>query len=101
MTNAQMLLVGINTPSAPGTQKMELYAPTGDALYVHSLNVGAWVGYETNFTFGSFGTLQGAGIWVSNPSAGYTSLFSQSTLAATVAANVNFSSVWMANYNSG
>lgn len=99
MTNGQRLLVGTPTLGAPGTQKMEINAATGDALFAHSPNVGGWLGYETNFTVGTAGTLQGSGIWASNPAAGYTSSFAQSSGSATVAANINFSSVWIASYN--
>jgi hypothetical protein len=64
------------------------------------MNIFKILGYETNFTFGvTPQTINGAGVYASNPSAGYTSLFSQSTGAATVAANINYSNVWIANYN--
>lgn len=99
MTNAQRLLVGVTTLTAPATQKMEINAVTGDALFAHSPNVGGWLGYETNFVVGTAGTIQGSGVWAANPSAGYTSSYSQSSGAATVAANINFSSVWIASYN--
>ncbi|MBL0016801.1 MAG: hypothetical protein IPP17_10185 [Bacteroidetes bacterium] len=99
MTNAQKLLVGATTPTAPATQKMEVNAVTGDALWAHSPNVGGWLGYETNFTVGTAGAIQGSGVWAANPTAGYTSSYAQSSGAATVAANINFSSVWMASYN--
>jgi hypothetical protein len=101
MTTAQRVLVGATTPSAPGTQRMEVNAPGAgtDALYAHSPNVGGWLGYETNFTVGSAGAIQGSGVWAANPTAGYTSSYAQSSGAATVAANINFSSVWIASYN--
>ncbi len=99
MTNGQKLLVGVTIPTAPNTQKMEINAATGDALYAHSPNVGGWLGYETNFTVGTAGAIQGSGVWAANPSAGYTSSYAQSSGAATVAANINFSSVWIASYN--
>ncbi|MFN0200172.1 MAG: hypothetical protein ACKVTZ_01555, partial [Bacteroidia bacterium] len=98
-TNAQKLLIGLTTPSAPSTQKVEILAGTGDALYAHSPNVGGWLGYETNFTVGTAGSIQGAGVWAANPAAGYTSFYAQSSGSATVAANINFSNVWMASYN--
>jgi hypothetical protein len=99
MTNGQRLLVGTATLNAPSTQRVEVYAATGDGLWAHSPNVGGWLGYETNFTVGTAGAIQGAGVWAANPSAGYTSSYAQSSGAATVAANINFSSVWIASYN--
>lgn len=99
MTNAQKLLVGVTTPTAPGTQKMEVYAATGDAIWGRTPNVGGYLGYETNFTVGSAGAINGSGLWAANPTAGYTSSYAQSSGAATVAANINFSSVWIASYN--
>jgi hypothetical protein len=99
MTNGQKVLVGVTAPTAPGTQKMEISAAAGDALFAHSPNVGGWLGYETNFTVGTAGTIQGSGVWAANPTAGYTSSYAQSSGAATVAANINFSSVWIASYN--
>lgn len=90
--------VGIGT-AAPAT-RLDVFSGTLDAIYGHSSNVGAYVGYETNFSFGNpVQTIIGAGIFATNPSAGYTSVYAQSTGAATVAANVNYSSVWMAQYN--
>jgi hypothetical protein len=99
MTSGQKLLVGVTVATAPTTQKMEVNAATGDALFAHSPNVGGWLGYETNFTVGTAGTIQGSGVWAANPSAGYTSSYAQSSGAATVAANINFSSVWISSYN--
>lgn len=99
MTNAQKLLIGVTTPTAPGTQKLEVSAASGDAIYGHSSNIGGWVGYETNFTAGTAGVVQGAGVYATNALAGYTSSYAASSGAATVAANINFSSVWLASYN--
>lgn len=99
ITNAQKLLIGVTTPTAPSTQKLEVSSGTGDAIYGHSNNVGGWVGYETNFTVGTAGAISGAGLWASNALAGYTSSYAQSSGAATVAANINFSSAWIASYN--
>jgi hypothetical protein len=89
--------VGINCiPS----YKLEVSSATGDAIFGHSNNVGGILGYETNFSFGSpMQTLNGTGVYANNPAAGYTSIFAQSTGAATVAANINYSNVWMAAYN--
>jgi hypothetical protein len=89
--------VGINI--APSAYKLDVSSVAGDAIFGHSTNVGGVLGYETNFTAGTGGTIQGAGVYASNPTAGYTSLYSQSTGAATVAANINFSNVWIASYN--
>ncbi len=71
-----------------------------DAIYGHSTNVGGWLGRETNITFGvPLQNILGAGLYANNPTAGYTSAYAQSTGAATVAANINFSDVWIAQYN--
>ncbi|MBK7433441.1 MAG: hypothetical protein IPI66_05685 [Chitinophagaceae bacterium] len=99
MTNAQKLLIGVTTPTAPGTQKMEVYNASGDALYGRSPNIGGWLGYETNFVVGTAGAVQGSGVYATNALAGYTSSYAASSGAATVAANINFSSVWLASYN--
>ncbi len=89
--------VGINTASP--SVYLDVFSGTKDAIYAHSSNVGAYLGYETNFTAGSGGTIQGAGVWASNPAAGYTSSYAQSTGSADYAANINFSNVWIASYN--
>lgn len=90
--------VGINI--APSTYKLDVDGAAGDAVSGHSTNVGGILGRETDFTFGvAPQVVNGAGVYASNPAAGYTSSFSQSTGAATVAANINYSNVWMANYN--
>lgn len=88
--------VGINCiPS----YKLEVSSVTGDAIFGHSNNVGGVLGYETNFSFGvTPQTINGTGVFANNPAAGYTSIFAQSTGAATVAANISYSNVWMANY---
>jgi hypothetical protein len=84
---------------APSTYKFDVASGAGDAIFGHSTNVGGILGYETNFTVGGAGTLQGAGVYASNPTAGYTSSFAQSTGAATVAANINYSTVWIPSFN--
>lgn len=90
--------VGIGTP-IPAT-KLDVLSGTGDAIYGHSNNVGAYLGYETNFSFGSPAqNMNGAGVYASNAFAGYPSMFAQSTGNATVAAAINYSNVWIANYN--
>jgi hypothetical protein len=91
----------IGTPTISATTKFEVSSgATSDAIYGHSNNVGGVLGREVNFSFGNpVQTLNGAGVYANNPNAGYTSIFAQSTGAATVAANVNYSNVWMANYN--
>ncbi|MBL7885826.1 MAG: hypothetical protein JNJ52_03700 [Flavobacterium sp.] len=90
--------VGINI--APSTYKLDVSSATGDAIFGHSNNVGGILGYETNFSFGvAPQTISGTGVYANNPAAGYTSIFAQSTGAATVAANISYSNVWMANYN--
>ena len=74
--------------------------PLADAIYGHSNNVGGWLGRETNIPFGvPVQTVLGAGVYANNPSAGYTSIYSQSTGAATVAASINYSDVWISSYN--
>lgn len=89
--------VGTTTP----TTTMEVGSgPTLDAIYGHSNNVGGYLGRETNITIGNPPqTLLGAGVYASNPAAGYTSTFAQSTGAATVAAAITYSDVWIAQYN--
>lgn len=100
MTNGQKLLIGVNTPTAPTTQKLEVFAASGDAIYGRSPNIGGWLGYETNFSFGTPAqNLLGAGVYATNNAAGYTSSFFSSSGSATLPANINYSNVWMANYN--
>ena len=91
--------VGIGV--SPTLSQLEVASGTGDAIFGYSSNVGGYLGRETNFTIGvgSPQTLLGAGVYASNPAAGYTSIFAQSTGSATVAAQVNYSTVWMAGYN--
>lgn len=96
MTSGQRVGIGIAAP----TVKLEVSSGTGDAIFGHSNNVGAYLGYETNFSFGNpLQNISGAGVWASNPAAGYTSAFAQSSGSATVAANISYSNVWMATYN--
>lgn len=96
VTTAQRVGIGTATP----TVKMEVSSGTTDALFAHSTNVGGYLGYETNFSFGTpVQNLLGAGVWANNPAAGYTSIFAQSSGAATVAASIAYSNVWMAGYN--
>lgn len=96
VTTAQRVGIGTATP----TVKLEVSSGTTDAIYGHSNNVGSYIGYETNFTFGTPAqNLLGAGVWASNPAAGYTSTFAQSSGAATVAAAITYSNVWMSSYN--
>ena len=85
--------------SVPTTRFEVSSGATADAIYGHSNNVGGYLGKETNFIVGTAGTIQGAGVWAANPTAGYTSSYAQSSGGATVAANINFSSVWIASYN--
>ena len=90
--------IGVNI--APSTYKLDVSSGAGDAIYGHSANVGGVIGYETNFSFGiPAQNLNGSGLYANNPAAGYTSIFAQSTGAATVAANIAYSNVWMATYN--
>ena len=91
--------VGIGT-TAPVSKLEVSSGALADAIFGHSNNVGGYLGRETNITFGTpLQTLQGAGVYANNPAAGYTSIFAQSAGAATVAANIAFSDVWMASYN--
>ena len=91
--------VGIGT-TAP-TSLLEVNSgAAADAIYGHSTNVGGYLGRETNITFGTpVQTVLGGGVYANNPAAGYTSVYAQSTGAATVAASINFSDVWIASYN--
>lgn len=94
--------VGINKTLIDANLKFEVDGDNGNAIYGHSNNVGGYLGRETNITIGvapATQTLLGAGVYANNPFAGYTSVFSQSTGAATVAASVNYSDVWMAAYD--
>lgn len=87
---------GTTTPVAP----LEVNSAAGDAIFGHSTNVGGWLGRETNITLGlPPQTLLGAGVYASNPTAGYTSTYAQSTGAATVAAAIAYSEVWISQYN--
>jgi hypothetical protein len=83
------------------TSKLEVSSgATADAVYGHSNQVGGYLGRESNITFGTPSqSLLGAGVYAANPASGYTSSYAQSSGAADVAANINFSSVWMASYN--
>lgn len=97
--NAATGNVGVGA-AGTANRRLDVNSGTMDAVYGHSNNVGGFLGYETNFSIGNPPqTLNGAGVFASNPAAGYTSSFAQSTGAATVAANVNYSTVWMASYN--
>jgi len=93
------VVIGTSTISA--TTKLEVNSgATSDAIFGHSSNVGGTLGKEVNFSFGTPSqTLFGAGVYANNPSAGYTSVFSQSTGAATVAASISYSNVWIGSYN--
>ncbi|HEX2899232.1 MAG TPA: hypothetical protein VHS96_05880, partial [Bacteroidia bacterium] len=95
MTTGQRVGIGTTAPAV----KLDVNSAAGDAIWGHSANVGGYLGYETNFVVGSAGAIQGAGVWAANPTAGYTSSYAQSSGAATVAANINFSSVWISSYN--
>jgi hypothetical protein len=97
VTAAGNVGIGLTVPTA----KLEvLSGALADGIYGHSNNVGGYLGRETNITFGTpLQTLQGAGVYAVNPTAGYSSMFSQSSGAATVAANISFSDVWIASYN--
>lgn len=100
MSTAQKLLVGTTTATSPGTQKLEVSSGTGDAIYAHSSNIGGWLGYESNFSFGSPAqTVNGAGLYATTTAAGYTPHFASTSGAATLSANINYSNVWQANYN--
>lgn len=94
--NTGFIGIGTTTP----TVLLEVSSGTNDAVFGHSSNVGGVLGRETNVSFGlPVQTLNGAGVYANNPAAGYTSIYAQSTGAATVAANIAYSNVWMANYN--
>ncbi len=92
--------VGIGIPSPAAINKLEVYSGTRDAVFGYSDNVGGVLGRESNISFGvPTQTILGAGVYANNPNAGYTSVFSQSTGSATVAASVNYSDIWIASYN--
>lgn len=88
--------IGLTAP----TTSLEVSSGAADAIYGHSNSVGGYLGRETNISFGTpVQTLLGAGVYANNPAAGYTSTYAQSTGAATVAAAISFSDVWIASYN--
>ena len=93
--------VAIGTSTIPVNTRLEVDGgATGDGIYGHTGNVGGILGREANITLGiPVQTLSGAGVYANNPSAGYTSIYAQSTGAASVAANIAYSDVWMATYN--
>lgn len=101
ITSAQKLLIGVTTPTAPASQKLEVSSGTDDAIFGHSSTIGAWLGYETNFNYGTpfVYSSQGAGVYASNNAAGYSASFFSSAGATTQAANINYSSAWIANFN--
>jgi hypothetical protein len=91
--------IGVSTPAL--INKLEIYSGTRDAVYGYSDNVGGILGREQNITIGiapSTQTMLGAGLYANNPFAGYTSIFGQSTGAATVAAAIQYSDVWIGSY---
>ena len=95
-TNGQRVGIGTAAPAV----KLEVLSGGTDAIWGHSTNVGAYIGYETNFSFGTPAqSILGSGLWANNPAAGYTSIFAQSSGSATVAASIAYSNVWMASYN--
>jgi hypothetical protein len=91
--------VGINN-TAPAA-RLDVIASSGNhAIYGHTPNTGAYLGYESSITFGTTPqTLNGGGVYATNPLAGYVSFFCQSSGAATVAAGINYSNVWIAQYS--
>jgi len=91
--------VGINI--SPTLAQLEVSSGTFDAVSGHSSNVGGFLGRETNITLGvPPQSLLGAGVYASNPNAGYTSTYAQSLGPnANVAAAIAYSDVWMAQYN--
>lgn len=90
--------IGTNTP----TTKLDVSSGSGNAVYGHSSNVGGYLGYESNFSFGIVPqSVLGAGVWAANPSSGYTSFYAQSTGSANVAATIAYSSVWIPTYSYG
>jgi hypothetical protein len=96
LTSTGLFGVGV----VPTTSLMEVSSGTNDAIWGHSTSVGGYLGRETNIVIGTPAqTILGAGVYAGNPAAGYTSSFAQSTGLATVAANVNYSTVWLATYN--
>ncbi|MBK5214301.1 MAG: hypothetical protein JJE55_11650 [Flavobacteriaceae bacterium] len=90
----------IGTTTLPTDIKLEVSGGTNSGVFGHSDNVGGYLGKQGNITIGiPTQTMLGAGVYATNPTAGYTSVFAQSTGNATVAASINYSSVWIANYN--
>ena len=91
--------IGVNNP---GVQLEVSSGGATDAFYAYGTNTGGYVGYESNFSFGvTPQTFQGSGFYASNPTAGYTSTYAQSTGSATVAASITYSDVWIPMYAYG
>ena len=96
VTNAGRVGIGTAVPAT----RLDVSSGTADAVYGHSNNVGAYLGYETNFSFGvPAQNALGSGVYATNPAANYGSVFAQSTGAATTAASAAYSNVWIAQYN--
>ncbi len=75
------------------------YNVGGNAIYGHSTNIGAYIGYEANFSFGvSPQNELGAGVYSSTSVADYVPSFSSTIGSATVAAAIQYSNVWTGNY---
>lgn len=96
VTNAGLVGVNVTAPVA----QLEVSSGTGNGVYGHSNNTGAYLGYESNFSFGinPVSNVLGAGVYATNPAAGYTSMYAQTTGAADIAASVQYSTVWIGNY---
>ena len=92
--------IGIKTPGA----QLDILTLGTKAVFGHSTNTGAYIGYESTITVGTgstispLQTLSGAGVYATNPTAGFTSIFAQSTGGASVAAGIDYSNVWMGRY---
>lgn len=96
ITSAQRMGIGLTVP----TTKLDVSSGSADAIFGHSTNIGGYLGYETNFSFGTLvQNILGAGVYSTNSGAGYVASYFGSSGAATVSANINYSNVWHANYN--
>ena len=88
--------IGLNN-TAP-TAVWDVYAQSGNhAIFGHTPNTGAYLGYETAFSCAG-SPANGAGFYATNPLANYVPFYTQSTGAANFAAGVAYSSVWIPFY---
>ncbi len=91
--------VGINI-TAPTTHLEVLNTASIAAVYGHSANVGGYLGYEGNITFGvTPQTFQGAGVNAYNNSVSlHPAIYGQTISPATTSTSILYSNVWSGSY---